>query len=242
MCKNAQIVIALHQFLRFTLFGNLLLIAPFLYGQGMEPVLCYEEVNGVLGVEAEHFAFQTNNSIRNWYPISKSSNPPAIDDPDGNHADGASNGIYLELLPDTRTNHDEELIHGENFSNEPGKMAILNYYVYIKNPGKYYVWVRTHTSGTEDNGIHVGLDGTWPESGQRMQFDGNKKEWSWESRQRTEAVHTGVPELIYLEIQRPGYHTISFSMREDGFEFDKWALTRTYERPEGLGPEEKIRR
>jgi len=182
--------------------------------------LIFEEVDGVVAVEAEHYSKQSLDEVRKWYMISADLQPEMNPDPDPVNYQGASGNTYLEMLPDTRTNHDEELIVGENFINEPGKMAVLDYIVYNNSPGKYYVWVRTNTSGTEDNGIHVGLDGEWPASGQRMQFDGNKKEWSWESRQRTEEFHTGVPELIFLEIAEPGLHTISFSMREDGFEFD----------------------
>jgi hypothetical protein len=50
-----------------------------------------------------------------------------------------------------------------------------------------------------------------------------------------------VPELIYLEIAETGTHEIQFSMREDGFEFDKFVLTKAYEKPEGVGPEELIK-
>jgi hypothetical protein len=100
------------------------------------------------------------------------------------------------------------------------------------------VWVRAYATGTEDNGIHVGIDGTWPESGQRMQFPGGMRHWQWESKQRTEEVHTGVPELIFLQVDSPGLHTVSFSMREDGFEFDKWVMSLAYTKPEGNGPEE----
>ncbi len=42
-------------------------------------------------------------------------------------AQTASNGMYIEILPDTRVTHDDELI------------------------------------GAEDNGLHVGMDGKWPE-------------------------------------------------------------------------------
>ena len=207
---------------------------------GEQETLVFEEVDGTIAVEAESFVKQSQTDIRKWYVIRDTTTNLPMPDPDGNHVAGASGQAYLELLPDTRTTHDDSLQRGINFSPEPGKMAILDYQVHFNDTGKYYVWVRTHTSGTEDNGIHVGLDGEWPATGQRMQFDGNKGEWSWESRQRTEEVHTGVPELIYLQINTPGLHTISFSMREDGFEFDKWVMKKEYEAPEGLGPETKL--
>lgn len=208
--------------------------------EGQE-VLVFEEIDGTLAVEAEHYTSQTDTLIRKWYFVDGSASSLPTPDPDENHAATASGGAYLEVLPDTRTTHDDILTRGENFFPEPGQAGILSYPVYFNTPGKYFVWVRTHTSGTEDNGIHVGLDGEWPETGQRMQFDGNKQQWSWESRQRTEEVHTGVPELIYLMIEEPGQHIISFSVREDGFEFDKWAMTVAYQAPKGMGPPERLK-
>ena len=71
--------------------------------------------------------------------------------------------VYLEVLPDKRRNNKDKLIHGENFSNEPGKMALLVYPVHFNTPGRYYVWVRAYSTGSEDNGLHVGIDDTWPE-------------------------------------------------------------------------------
>jgi len=202
----------------------------------------FEEKKGIVAVEAEHFATQKATSVRKWYLQNTSTSAKIEPDADINHSQSASKKAYLEILPDTRVTHDDPLVHGESFSNEPGIMAVLDYNVYFNTPGKYYVWVRTHTSGTEDNGIHVGINGTWPESGQRMQFAGKNEKWSWESKQRTEEVHTGVEKLIYLEIEKEGLHTISFSMREDGFEFDKWAMTLAYKAPKGLGPKERLKK
>lgn len=88
-------------------------------------------------------------------------------------------------------------------------------------------------------GIHVGIDDTWPNSGKRMQWCDGKNTWHCESKQRTSANHCGEPYKIYLDVNTPGVHKISFSMREDGFEFDKWLLTqeRSY-RPAGAGPDQ----
>jgi hypothetical protein len=88
----------------------------------------------------------------------------------------------------------------------------------------------------------VGIDGDWPASGQRLQWCEGKNTWTWDSKQRTQEVHCGVPELIYLEIYKPGEHEIQFSMREDGFEFDKFVLTKAYESPAGNGPEELVKK
>lgn len=120
---------------------------------------------------------------------------------------------------------------------------MLHYRVHITTPGRYYVWARAYSTGTEDNGLHVGHDGHWPASGQRMQWCDGKYGWRWESRQRTEAEHCGVPGLIYLDLTA-GEHQITFSMREDGFEFDKLLLTMdpAFQRPEDAGPAPRVRK
>jgi hypothetical protein len=202
----------------------------------------FEEKDGLVTVEAEHFAVQTETETRKWFITSASQMPEISPDGDGNHADSASGKAYVEILPDTRRNHSMKLIHGENFSNEPGKLGILVYPVHFNTSGRYYVWVRAYSTGSEDNGIHVGLDGTWPDSGQRLQWCEAKNSWRWESKQRTAAEHCGEPYKIYLDIEQPGLHTIEFSMREDGFEFDKWLMTkdRNFPRPEGPGPDERL--
>ena len=199
--------------------------------------IVFEEIDGILSVEAEYFYKQTHDEQRKWYVTHKENLPNVGRDEDTPHIFESSNNAYLEVLPDTRITHDDKLIPGENFSNEPGKMAILYYKVAIEHPGRYYVWVRAFSAGGEDNGIHVGLDGTWPDSGQRMQWCEGKHKWHWESKQRTEAVHCGEPWKIYLDIETPGEHEIMFSLREDGFEFDKFILTKgTTFVPEGPGP------
>lgn len=200
-------------------------------------VSVFIEEGGIVVVEAENFSSQELTETRKWYRIDKNYTAD-IQPNDAPHYSSASGQAYLEVLPDTRTNHDEKLIHGENFSNEPGKLAVLHYYVNFNNPGKYYVWVRAYSTGPEDNGLHVGLNDQWVESGQRMQWCEGKNQWTWASKQRTAEVHCGVEQLIYLEIPEKGVHKISFSMREDGFEFDRWILSQEYQVPSGAGPKE----
>ncbi len=199
------------------------------------PDLVFEETGGLVVVEAEHFFKQEKSDVRAWYLTAGDKQTGLKPDHDPNHSATASGAAYLEILPDTRKNHGEKLITGENFINQPGKMAIISYKVHINTPGRYYVWCRVYPTGTEDNGLHVGIDGTWPESGQRLQF-GGKKQWMWDSRQRTEKVHTGVRGLLFLEVEKAGEHTISFSMREDGFEFDQWLMTtdKDFKAPKGF--------
>jgi len=61
-------------------------------------------------------------------------------------------------------------------------MAVLTYNVHFSTPGRYYVWARAYSTGSEDNGLHVGLNGDWPASGQRMQWCQGKNNWRWESK------------------------------------------------------------
>ena len=220
-----------------------LLNATELHKPIVESKVVFEEVNGLVAVEAEFFYKQSLSEIRQWYRTSKDEQASVGRDDDPSHVAGASNGAYLEILPDTRVTHEDELIGGINFSNQPGKLAILHYKVFFNTPGKYYVWVRAHSSGAEDNGLHVGLNGEWPESGQRLQWCEGKQNWRWESKQRTEAVHCGEPYKIFLKIEKAGEHEIMFSMREDGFEFDKFIFTmdRDYKPGDGPGPEVKVK-
>lgn len=198
----------------------------------------FEEKSGLVAVEAEFFYKQTNTEIRQWYRSSKLEKPVVSRDEDTLHVYGASRNAYLEILPDTRVTHDDPLVRGENFTEEPGTMAVLYYKVKFKNPGRYYVWARAQSTGGEDNGIHVGINGKWPESGKRIQWCEGRNRWTWSSKQRTAEEHCGVPYAIYLDIKEAGIHDVQFSMREDGFEFDKFILTKDkYFTPEGSGPE-----
>jgi hypothetical protein len=202
----------------------------------------FEEVDGLVAVEAEHFFQQTHDDKRRWHLTTARQTPRVEPDGDPTHLVGASGGAYLEALPDTRRNHDDKLIPGENFSNEPGRMGVLSYKVYFHTPGRYYVWGRIYSTTTEDNGLHVGMDGRWPASGQRMQWT-QKKAWAWASKQRTPEQHGGEPYQLYLDVDKPGLHVITFAMREDGTEFDKWLMTtrREFEAPEGAGPAPRVR-
>ena len=59
-----------------------------------------------------------------------------------------------------------------------------------------------------------------------MQWCDGKNQWTWSSAQRVPDNHCGVPNTIYLNIDKPGEYIISFSMREDGFELDRWMMTK----------------
>ena len=190
-----------------------------------------KETGGFIRVEAESFSYQELDSIRKWYLVGSNSAGPSSTEEDF-ISQSASAHQYIQIKPDTRQNHNEKLIKGENFSNVPGKLAVVHYPVEFENPGRYFVWVRAFSNGSEDNGLHVGINGEWPETGQRMQWCEGKNQWTWGSKQRTASEHCGVERQIYLDVLNPGRHTISFSMREDGFKFDAWVMTQEYKMPE----------
>jgi len=228
-------------------FYHLLSLVPLPLLAAPAPIasqVVFEEVDGTLAIEAEHFRSQENIEKRAWHIVTTESIPTITPDGDPSHAATASGGAYLEILPDTRRSHGDELIHAENYINQPGKMAILTYKAFFNTPGRYYCWVRAFSTNTEDNGIHLGINNTWPESGARMQWPTQHK-WLWDSKQRTEKVHLGVFGQIWIDVAKPGLHNIQFSMREDGFEFDKFILTTQKpdqnNPPKGFGPSTKLR-
>jgi hypothetical protein len=205
-----------------------LLIPGFINSQNTNNFKISDEKDGLVIVEAEDFTSQSKSDLRKWHITSLAQNPAGTD-VSKSHASSASKNTYIEILPDTRTNHEEKLVSGENFSDKPGAVAVVSYKVNFQKSGRYFVWAKIYSTGSEDNGVHVGIDGTWPESGKRMQWCEGKNSWFWDSKQRTQEVHCGVPYQIYLDVLEPGVHEIQFSMREDGFEMDQWIMTTDQE-------------
>lgn len=171
---------------------------------------------GIL-VEAEDFVAQRSDQLRSWCR--------AKDCPPGWERSGAED--YIIITPDTRITHDDKLIHLENFTEEGGKMAVLSYDVDFPAAGRWYLWVRSHSLGTEDNGVHFGLNGGWPQSAARVQFCEGKGRWYWDNRRRTQENHCGVEGGLWLDVPEAGRHRVEVSMREDGFSMDAFYLTRS---------------
>jgi len=173
------------------------------------------EVDGFLKVEAESFnSWDNNGTLRDWVLVDNDS-----------LAEMTGGNAYMAVTPDTRVTHDDELIIGTNFFPDAGTGSILNYEVHFNTPGQYYIWVSCFSTGSEDNGVHVGIDGYWPETSARVQWCKGKNQWTWSSAQRVPENHCGTPNTITLEVLEAGMHTIMFSVREDGFKFDQWLMT-----------------
>ena len=162
-----------------------------------------------------------------WRLTTNNINPNVNPDPDGPHASTASGQAYLELLPDTRVTHSDPLITGSNFWPVAGTGPSLTYNVNIPEAGRYLVFVKAYSTGTEDNGIHVGLNNSFPGSGERIQWCNGKNQWTWSSAQRTNSNHCGTERTIFLDVAFAGANTINFTAREDGFEMDQFILLKT---------------
>ncbi|MGS0527612.1 hypothetical protein ACU8V7_22965 [Zobellia nedashkovskayae] len=79
------------------------------------------EENGTVVVEAEDFYEQTYSDKRKWYVIDADYGAKMKSLNQNLQLKAANGEKYIEILPDTRTNHDDKLIAGENFSNEARK-------------------------------------------------------------------------------------------------------------------------
>jgi len=103
-------------------------------------------------IEAEDF---TSKSDR-WALTSETETPDFQPDPDPPHNGTASGKANLELLPDSRVTHDDEVHNGGldgNFWGGPGGGPRIDYDVFVPEAGRYLVWVKTFSTGTEDKPV-----------------------------------------------------------------------------------------
>jgi len=150
-------------------------------------------------------------------------------DPDPNHSGSASGGVYFEVLPDVRVTHADPMGPPAAYWGQPGQGPEMSWQVNIPEPGRYYVHGRAYSTGTEDNGIHFGINGTWPQSARMMQFcTAGARDWRWSSAQRDAGGvgSCGIQKSLYLDIENAGMHIINASAREDGFELDRIVLIK----------------
>lgn len=195
----------------------------FMLGLGSSHVQAEAEVRTdtdyiAIVIEAEDYSTREDRWI-----LTDATTPAQEQDPDGNHSDGAVGGVYLELLPDVRVTHEDEFGPPTAIWNVPGTGPRAEYPINFPEAGRYYVHIRAFSTGTEDNGIHVGLNGDFPASGARMQFCTAGQGWSWSGRQRDSGGMgpCGAQKTIWITVEEPGEHTFMISAREDGFEIDR---------------------
>lgn len=153
--------------------------------------------------------------------------PQQEEDPDGNHSSSASGTEYLEVLPDYRVTHEDEF-HPSGSLWGAGSGPELTYTLDFPEAGRYYVHLRAYSTGTEDNGAHVGINNNFPVAGRRVQWCGGKNRWVWSSAQRDSGGNgsCGREKTVYLEVPSAGTHTIHVQAREDGFELDRVVMIK----------------
>ena len=198
----------------------------------------FQEIDGQVVIEAEHFNAQRRDMIRRWYINSAQHSPIAKPDGDPVNVDGAGGGAYMEALPDTFVTDADRAIDGLNLGLHPGSVAVLCYTVHFSQPGRYYVWTRMRSDDEEDNTLNAGLNDEWPASAKCLQFQKHTKAWQWGNVIR-DPKGPQYPRLpAWLDVPTAGIHTVMYSMREDGCSFDRFILTtnKDFAKPEGVGP------
>jgi hypothetical protein len=105
----------------------------------------------------------------------------------------------------------------------------LDYNVYFTEAGRYYVWVRGYGRNPNSDSLHIGLDGIETESSSNIYTGSLEYRWCRYSIDR---------DLLYIDVETPGLHTINVYLREDGVGFDKIILVndKSYI-PSGIGPD-----
>jgi hypothetical protein len=110
------------------------------------------------------------------------------------------------------------------------KSPRLDYIIDFAEIGKYTIWMRSWGPNVNGDSVHFGLD--------------------FKSPDRLKIFHCGNSRLQWMrhrdwsfEIEKPGIHTFSVWMREDGSAFDRLIITKDlgYEPPKGEGPVESRR-
>lgn len=174
------------------------------------------------------FEAEANDSKDDRWVLTEPSTPVQTDDPDANHSDQAAGNAYLELLPDIRVQHGDAFGPPDAFWGAAGNGPKATYTLTFPEAGRYYVHTRAYSTGTEDNGLHVGINDTWPDSGKELQLCSGKNSWTWSSNQRGSggAGSCGVEKTLWITVEEAGDHTFMISAREDGFELDRVMLIK----------------
>jgi len=224
----------------------LMLLATITNGQkSSDPIvseeLIFEEKNGIVVVEAEHFYMQTKTENRFWYINSPEHHPRVWPDYDTASYTDAGGLAYIEALPDLFHEEGDPIVQNDNLGG-PGTVAVLHYNVWFSKPGRYFVWTRLRSNDQEDNTTGAGVDGVFPKTAQILQSPVEHKKWIWKSENRV-SRNPWIIGRASVDIPTPGIHDVNFFMREDGEEFDRFILTTdslfqlTYE----IGPDITLR-
>ncbi len=164
-----------------------------------------------VSVEAEDASTRDNLWVR---VDSLSADQGSNGDSDGHHANSASAGAYLELLPDERIYANDVSATGDAWQ-LPGAGPRADYLIDFPRAGEWEVHLRAYSTGPEDDRIHVGVDGNF---GATLIIDlcNQRDEWVWSTCEQDDAPAIDVPST--------GLHTVSLAGLDDGFELDRIVL------------------
>ena len=154
------------------------------------------EANGEVVMEAEHFATNTTGSSGDSWTVTTSYS-------------GYTGASALQALPNDGTNTVMALTGPE-----------LTYEIEFQTPGTYYVFMRGTSESTNDDSVHVGLNGSavTTDGGWGVVWDDANGVFRWRNR------HNSVDTTVV--IPAAGRYTLNIWMREDGVVLDKlWLST-----------------
>jgi hypothetical protein len=169
----------------------------------------FQENNGQVVMEAEHFTGQTSRSSRVWITQTTLS--------------GYMGSSYLGALPDT----------GVQFTNSyTNTSPQLSYMVNFTTTGIYTVWVRGYAPDGGGDSLYIGLDQQAPITTTTV-TGFVPRAWSWTAKRGNQ------DQLATIEVTEPGFHILHLWMREDGLRLDRILFTTDNEyNPVGNGPPE----
>jgi len=136
-------------------------------------------------------------------------------DHDPFHLLGAEGTAYLEVLPDHRVLPDDPATADSHWA-IAAEGPSLQYEIDFPKAGQYQVFVRGYSTGPHDDTIHVGIDGSWPVVNTFLDLCDQRDQWVWSD------CHD-VDEPV-IQVATAGIHTVYFTARDDGFEFDSFVL------------------
>lgn len=168
------------------------------------------ETGGLVVMEAEHFMTNIDRGGHAWVVTTAFA--------------GYSGESAMQATPDVGDLVKKNKVH----INSPE----LTYDVDFSAGGTYYIWVRVHAEGNNDNSLHSGLNGSVDAPNMETITTGG---WAW-----TRLSTSGM--VVSLDVPTAGMHTINVWMREDGIYIDKLLLTTDVAYvPTGIGPAESPR-
>lgn len=137
-------------------------------------------------------------------------------DSDPGHASTASDGRYLELLPDERRAPGDPSSTADAWQT-PGVGPRLEIDLDFPEAGRWEVYARAYSTGSEDDRVFVALDGDFSTAA-ILDLCDQRDVWVWSKCHGDNEPAVSVPS--------PGIHTVQLAGLDDGFELDRVMLAR----------------